>query len=123
MIRMSHIVTIQTKLHDAVAVEAACQRLSLPAPVQGTVMVYKTQATGLIVRLTGWEFPAVIDVLTGVMRYDNFNGHWGDQTQLDRFMQLYAVEKAKLEARKKGYQVNEQSLQDGAIRLQIIEGV
>ena len=57
------------------------------------------------------------------MRYDNFSGHWGDQTQLDRFMQLYAVEKAKLEARKKGYQVNEQSLQDGAIRIQIIEGV
>ena len=120
---MSHIVTIQTKLHDAAAVEAACQRLSLPAPVQGTAMVYKTQATGLIVLLPGWEFPVVIDVLTGVMRYDNFSGHWGDQTQLDRFMQLYAVEKAKLEARKKGYQVNEQSLQDGAIRIQIIEGV
>jgi hypothetical protein len=37
-------------------------------------------------------------------------------------MQSYAVEKAKLEARKKGYQVNEQQLQDGSIKLQIIEG-
>ena len=32
-----------------------------------------------------------------------------------------AVEKAKLEARKKGYSVSEQPLQDGSIRLQIIE--
>jgi hypothetical protein len=32
---------------------------------------------------------------------------------------MYAVEKAKLEARKKGYSVTEQSRQDGNIVLQI----
>ena len=32
-----------------------------------------------------------------------------------------AVEKAKLEARKKGYSVSEQALNDGSIRLQIVE--
>src|SRR5437763_1598727 len=44
------------------------------------------------------------------------------QAHLDRFLQMYAVEKAKLEARKKGFTVNEQALQDGSIKLQIIEG-
>ena len=39
---------------------------------------------------------------------------------LDRFLQLYAVEKAKLEARAKGYPVTEQALEDGGIKLQII---
>lgn len=40
------------------------------------------------------------------------------------FLELHSVafEKTKLEARKKGYQVSEQTLQDGGIRLQIIEG-
>ena len=33
---MSHIVTITTKVHDPAAVAAACQRLQLPTPVQGT---------------------------------------------------------------------------------------
>lgn len=47
---------------------------------------------------------------------------WGDQGHLNRFLQIYAVEKAKLEARKKGYTVSEQSLNDGSIKLQIIEG-
>jgi hypothetical protein len=32
-----------------------------------------------------------------------------------------AFEKAKLEARKKGYSVSEQALNDGSVKLQIIE--
>jgi hypothetical protein len=35
---------------------------------------------------------------------------------------LYAVEKAKLEARKRGFSVTEQTLQDGSIKVQINEG-
>ena len=67
---MSHLVTIQTKLYDAAAISAACQRLNLPAPVQGTVQLYSGEATGLIVQLPGWVYPAVVDTLTGVVRYD-----------------------------------------------------
>jgi hypothetical protein len=118
---LSHIVTVQTKVHDPVAVAAACQRFGLAAPVQGTARLYSGEATGLIVQLPGWRYPAVIDTLTGTVRYDNFGGYWGEQRQLDRFLQTYAVEKTKLEARKKGYQVSEQALQDGSIKLQIVE--
>jgi hypothetical protein len=119
---MSHIVSIQTRLRDPAAVVAACRRLNLPAPVQGTAQLFGGEASGLLVQLPGWQYPAVIDPLTGVVRYDNFEGRWGEQAQLDRFLQLYAVEKAKLEARKKGYQVSEQALQDGSIKVQVIEG-
>lgn len=118
---MSHIVTIQTKVHDPAAVQVACQRMSLPAPVHGTVCLYSGEAAGLLVRLPGWQYPAVINTLTGAVQYDNFQGHWGEQQHLDRFLQLYAVEKAKLEARKKGYTVSEQALIDGSIKVQIIE--
>ena len=45
---MSHVVTIQTKVHDPIAVAAACQRLNLAAPVQGTVHLYSGEATGFI---------------------------------------------------------------------------
>jgi hypothetical protein len=115
-------VTIQTKVHDPAAVTAACQRLGLAAPVQGTTQLFSGEATGLMVRLPGWEYPVVIDTLTGTMRYDNFNGHWGDLAHFSRFLQSYAVEKTKLEARKRGHTVTEQALQDGSIRLQLVEG-
>ena len=119
---MSHVVTIHTKVHDPTSVAAACQRLNLPAPVQGTTRLYSGEATGLIVQLPDWQYPLAIDTQTGTIQYDNFGGHWGDQAQLDRFLQMYAVEKTKQEARRKGYAISEQALQDGSIKLQIVEG-
>ena len=119
---MSHILKIQTKIHDPVAVAAACTRLGLAAPVQGTAKLFSGEATGVLVHLPGWHYPAVIDTLTGSVRFDNFEGRWGNQAELQRFMQIYAVEKAKLEARRRGYRVSEQSLENGSIKLQIIEG-
>ena len=98
---MSHLVSIQTQIRDPAAVALACQRLGLPAPQQGTAELYSGKATGLIVRLPEWEYPVVIDTLSGHARYDNYEGHWGEQRDLDRFLQMYAVERAKLEARKR----------------------
>jgi hypothetical protein len=117
---MSHIVTIQTKVRDPAAVAAACIRLGLSAPAVGTAVLFGGQANGLLVRLPGWTYPAVVDLATGEVKFDNFNGRWGDQAHLDRFLQLYAVERAKLEAMARGYPVTEQALQDGSIKLQII---
>jgi hypothetical protein len=119
---MSHIVQIQTKVHDPAAVAAACQRLNLPAPSHGTAKLFSGECTGLMVQFPGWQYPAVIDTQSGTVKFDNFEGHWGDPVCLDKFLQMYAVERAKLEARKKGFAVSEQSLNDGSIKLQIIEG-
>lgn len=119
---MSHIVCIQTKLHDPAAITAACQRLSLPAPTQGTAQLFSGEATGLLVQFPGWQYPAVIDTLSGTVKFDNYGGAWGDQVHLDKFLQMYAVEKAKMEARRRGHSVSEQVLQDGSIKLQITEG-
>lgn len=44
---------------------------------------------------------------------------WGKQQELDRFLQAYACERTRIEARKKGYTVTEQPLTDGSIKLTI----
>ncbi len=44
---------------------------------------------------------------------------WGQQKELDRFLQAYACEKAKIESRRAGHMVSEQRLADGSIRLTI----
>lgn len=116
---MSHIVQIQTKITDPIALTAACRRLNLAEPVQGTAQLFSAEASGLMVNLPGWHYPAVIDPLAGTVKYDNFQGHWGEQAHLDRLLQMYAVEKTKLEARKKGYTVTEQAIHDGSILIQI----
>src|SRR5262249_54700786 len=118
---MSHIVTLETRLHDPVALAAACQRLGLPAPTQGTAQLFSGEATGLVVQLPDWQYPVVIDPLTGLVRYDNYGGHWGDQQHIDRLIQRYAVEKAKLEARRRGYPATDQARKDGSTKVQLLE--
>ena len=116
---MSHIVTVKTEVRDAAAVRAACQRLGLPAPVQGTVKLFSGEAAGLAVQLPEWVYPVVCDTANGTLKYDNFNGRWGDQRRLDNFLQAYAVERARAEARRRGHTVSEQPLADGSIKLTI----
>ena len=116
---MSHIVVIETKVYDAAALNAACRRLGLAEPIHANVRLFSTDATGLSVKLPGWRYPVVVDTANGSIKYDNYEGRWGDPTQLGQLLQMYAVEKAKLEARRKGYYVTEQARQDGSIVVQI----
>ena len=119
---MSHIVTIATEVRDPDAVAAACRRLGLPEPVHGTAKLFEGEATGLLVKLPGWLYPVVCDTATGQVRFDNYDRRWGRQEHLDRLLQAYAVEKARIEARKRGHDVVEQSLADGSIKLTIQVG-
>ena len=119
---MSHIVEIKTEVRDAVAIGSACQRLKLEAPTQGTAKLFSSSATGVIVKLPDWRYPVVFKTASGEAQFDNYGGRWGKQVQLDQFLQAYAVEKAKLEARKKGHTVTEQSLENGAIKLTVQVG-
>lgn len=116
---MSHIVTIKTEVRDPVAIQAACKRLGLATPVQGVTRLFSGAVQGLAVQLPGWKYPIVCETATGQLKYDNFGGRWGDQGRLDVFLQAYAVERARAEARKKGHAVTEQQLSDGSIRLTI----
>jgi hypothetical protein len=116
---LSHVVEIKTEVRDPEALRAACRRLALAEPVHETTKLYSGQATGWAVRLTDWKYPVVFDTAKGEARFDNFHGIWGEQVHLDCFMQAYAIEKAKLEARKRGHTVSEQVLAEGFIKVRV----
>ena len=119
---MSHIVEIKTEIRDEAAVKAACTRLQIPTPEHKTVRLFNATATGLCIQLPGWSYPVVANLATGQLSYDNYNGHWGEQKHLNTFLQAYAVEKAKIEARKKGHSCSETRLEDGSIRVTVKVG-
>jgi len=116
---LSHTVTIRAEVRDRQAVEAACLRLKIPAPVESTVTLFSNQVTGLAVALPDWHYPVVCDLPQGRLHYDNFDGRWGEPRELDRFLQAYVVEKARLEAHKQGHTVTERVLADQSIVLSI----
>jgi hypothetical protein len=119
---MSHLVTLQTKLRDPAALAAACRRLGLAEPIHETVALFSESVTGLAVRLPNWQYPVVVDVAEGALRFDDFGGQWGERKELDRLLQAYAVEKTRIEARQKGYTCTETLLHDGSVKLQILAG-
>ena len=119
---MSHVVQIHTQVRDPVAMEAACRRLAWPAPTYGATRLFSAEATGWRVQLPDWRYPVVCDTALGVIHYDNFEGRWGDPRHLQRYLQAYAVEKARLEARRAGHTVLEQTLSDGSVKLTIQVG-
>ena len=119
---MSHIVEIKTEVRDEAAVQSACSRLHLPRATRGTFQLYSSTETGLGIELPNWKYPVVATSneagkLSGQLRFDNYEGRWGSQELLDQFLQMYAVEKAKIEARKNGHSVTEQRLENGSIKL------
>ena len=114
---MSHIVTIQTQVRDEAAVFAACQRRQLAAPVRGKHRLFSREVEGLAVQLRNWHYPVVCQLESGAVQFDNFGGRWGEQGELDGFIQAYAVERARIVARQRGHTITEQSLADGSIKL------
>ncbi len=119
---LSHVVSIQTEVRDLAAIRAACDRLHLPKPVFGEAKLFSSSATGWQVLLPEWRYPVVFDVNTGTLAYDNYSGRWGNRQNLDQYLQAYATELTKLEARKQGYSVTEQPLEDGSIKLTVEVG-
>ena len=119
---MSHIVTIRTEVRDVEALSLGCDRLKLNRPIHRTAKLFSTEATGYCVELPDWRYPVVCDVESGSVHYDNFNGRWGEQSRLDALLQMYAVEKTRLEARRRGHTVTEQAMADGAIKLTVQVG-
>lgn len=119
---MSHIVRINTQVRDAAAVRSACARLGLAAPEEGTFQLFTSPATGLAVRLPGWNYPVVCRTEIGELSFDNYGGAWGARARLDEFLQAYAIEKARLEAHRQGHAVTEQRLVGGEVKLTIHVG-
>ena len=119
---MSHIVEIKTEVRDEAAVKTACVRLQIPTPEHKTVRLFNATATGLCIQLPNWSYPVVANLQTGQLQYDNYGGNWGEQKHLNSFLQAYAVEKSKIEARKKGHMCSETRLENGSIKVTIRVG-
>jgi len=98
---MSHTMNIELELHDMDALTEACNKLGLQMK-SGVHKLYSTEEEGIAIQLNGWQYPVVVKS-DGTIAYDNYNGRWGDISKLYELKAHYGLEKAKIEARKKGY--------------------
>lgn len=146
---MSHVVSIKTELHDIEAIKRTCKELGLefkenqktykwwgysvgdyPLPDGFTKDMLGKCEHAIGVPGTDWEI--------GLARPNNGKGlrmlfdFFGSSGQpilnaiggqsASKFMQLYAVHKATIEARKRGFTVARQTGSNGAIKLVCVGG-
>lgn len=118
---MSHTVTVKADVRSKQAIAAACQRLGLAAPVEGTHLLYERSKSinGVAVSLPNWNYPVVFNTETGDVAYDNFGGHWGNISEYEKFMQAYSVCRTMQEASLQGYMATEETLPDGSVKITV----
>ena len=98
---MSSTFNVEIEMHDKQALEKACERLGIKIQ-EGSHKLYAGTEKGTGVFLPEWRYPVVIKE-SGTIAYDNYNGSWGKIEELNKLKAFYGAEKAKIEARKKGY--------------------
>jgi len=122
---MSHFATIQTEIKDSAALRAACEEMGLPVEENAEARGYYTNRTPgeFVIRLKGPYDIAVNRDGNGnyTLTTDWWEGHVEKEVgpQFGRLRQLYAVHKASVEARRKGYTVQRRKLNNGSIKLTI----
>jgi len=122
---MSHFATIQTQIKDIAALKAACAELGVEVAQDSYARGYSdNRQKGLyVIRLKGPYDIAVNRQGDGTygLTTDWWNGHVEKEVGANygKLLQLYAVHKTRLEARKKGFSVQRQALGDGSIKLSI----
>jgi hypothetical protein len=131
---MSHYSEVQIEFRDRAALVAALNRLGFQGKVevhQEAQAIYGYQGdrraqqahiiirrlhVGLAANDLGFQRQSDGTYRVWISDYDrNHNGY--NDSWLGRLKQAYGVERAKAEAKKKGYRVSEQKQDDGRIRL------
>jgi hypothetical protein len=125
---MSHFTTIKTRILDIEALRSACKEMGLTLLQNTEARGYgqNTRKGDFVIKLDGPYDIAVNkqpDNTYGLST-DWWNGHVEKEVgkHYGKLLQLYGVQKASMEARKKGYSVLRRQKQDGSIKL-ILMGV
>ena len=97
---MSHKVTLSLSIKDKACLKRACNALKITFQEGShTVRQFTTYTpTEFSVQLPGWNYPVAINLQSGEVVFDNYNGSWGDIKQLHRLAQEYALQVAESEA-------------------------
>lgn len=115
---MSHITECKVELTNEEALIAAIEYLGLESLGKKEFSLYSGQkATGLGVSLEGWSYPVVIDCENGKAWYDNYNGRWGQQEQLDKLVQEYSAQVLMQQAMAANMQMERIEEENGDLQL------
>jgi hypothetical protein len=114
---VSHTTTIELEIKSLSALATACRETSTPFEEMTSVRLFDGTLVEDCFAFTplGWKYP--VAAKDGQLKYDNYEGKWGEDSELNRVKQRYAVNVQKEAARSRGYRVHEERLAGGKVKL------
>lgn len=107
---MSHCTTIDVKFKDINILKKVCKKLNLEFEENSYQRFYDGKIEyGTKIKLPNWNYPIIVKS-DGNVIYDNYEGNWGDEKEINKLKQHYAVEKTKSIAIKNGYTFTEKKV-------------
>ena len=99
---MSHSQTIKVLVNNKEALELTAKEMNATSfsAEEGDVKMYDGTYKGMFIHFKGWNYPVVIS--NGDLRYDSYNGLWGNESDLKRFRQSYAANVVIVEGAREG---------------------
>lgn len=106
---MSHSQTIKVLVTNKEALELTAKEMNATSfsTEEGEVRMYDGTYKGMFVHFPGWKYPVVFS--NGEVRYDSYNGAWGNERDLKTFRQSYASNVVRVEGAREGMTVQEDS--------------
>lgn len=121
---MSHTTTCKVNLTNEQCLIKAIENLGLTNIGHKTHRLFDGKTVnGIGVTLPDWRYPVVVDLKSGEAFYDNYNGGWGQQIELDKLVQRYSVETALEQAEIHNYTYEQTTQQNGDIELRLQQTV
>jgi hypothetical protein len=121
---MSHIVTVKTQFKDMAVLAKTCIRLGIPGKFGQKIRekIFQTEAEGVACfKLPGWQFPVVVSE-DGKIRFDNYQGAWGKQEELNKLTKEYAKDFSVGHLQRQGYRVESERVEnDGSLVVTLVQ--
>lgn len=99
---MSHSQTIKVLVNNKEALELTAKEMNAKSfsTEETDVRMYDGTYKGMFVHFKNWNYPVVI--ANGDLRYDSYNGAWGNERDLKQFRQTYAANVVIVEGQREG---------------------
>jgi hypothetical protein len=116
---MSHRTEVETEFLDKEMVKKTCEELGIEFVDEKQVRLYEGNfPCDYSIKLKGWNYAVGIQS-NGKALFDNFNGQWGNESELDAFRQRYSENVTLHHAERAGYRVLHREMNNGTLRIEI----
>lgn len=114
---MSHTVSIEATLTDHGCVQSAAKALNWQVLETKEHALFSSKETGLGIQIPNWKYPVVVKQ-DGSLKFDDYNGRWGNLADINKLKQGYTVALLTKTAQRQGHRVTQRQVGE-TIKLEV----